>query len=160
MENKKWRTYAGEYLDGLMPDVLEPFIIAELDKGEELKLCIGTDSQARNKLTDFATVVVMLRKQRGGRMFIHKFSQKKIYSLNERLITEVAYSLEVASKLGKLIDKYNIGLEVHADINSDPKFKSEGVFAAAKGYILGMGYEFKAKPYAFASSSCADKIVN
>jgi predicted RNase H-related nuclease YkuK (DUF458 family) len=27
------------------------------------------------------------------------------------------------------------------------------------GYIMGMGYEFKAKPYAFASSSCADKVV-
>jgi len=28
------------------------------------------------------------------------------------------------------------------------------------GYILGMGYAFKAKPDAFASSCCADKMVN
>jgi len=28
------------------------------------------------------------------------------------------------------------------------------------GYILGMGFIFKAKPHAFASSCCADKIVN
>ena len=30
----------------------------------------------------------------------------------------------------------------------------------AMGYILGMGFAFKAKPEAFASSSCANKIVN
>ncbi|MCB0640283.1 MAG: hypothetical protein KDC44_01525, partial [Phaeodactylibacter sp.] len=29
----------------------------------------------------------------------------------------------------------------------------------AMGYILGMGFVFKAKPNAFASSSCADKVV-
>jgi len=27
------------------------------------------------------------------------------------------------------------------------------------GYILSMGFEFKAKPDAFASSSCADKVA-
>jgi predicted RNase H-related nuclease YkuK (DUF458 family) len=29
----------------------------------------------------------------------------------------------------------------------------------AMGYILGMGFVFKAKPDAFASSSCANKVV-
>jgi hypothetical protein len=28
------------------------------------------------------------------------------------------------------------------------------------GYIMGMGFAFKAKPEAFASSSCANKIVH
>jgi len=30
----------------------------------------------------------------------------------------------------------------------------------AMGYIMGMGFAFKAKPDAFASSSCANKIVH
>jgi len=29
----------------------------------------------------------------------------------------------------------------------------------AMGYILSMGFVFKAKPDAFASTSCADKVV-
>ena len=29
----------------------------------------------------------------------------------------------------------------------------------AMGYIMGMGFAFKAKPYAFASSSCANKVI-
>jgi predicted RNase H-related nuclease YkuK (DUF458 family) len=27
------------------------------------------------------------------------------------------------------------------------------------GYITGMGFAFRAKPHAFASSSCANKVV-
>ena len=50
-------------------------------------------------------------------------------------------------------------LEVHADINTDPHFKSNVALKEAMGYILGMGFVFKAKPDAFASSSCADKVV-
>jgi predicted RNase H-related nuclease YkuK (DUF458 family) len=53
-----------------------------------------------------------------------------------------------------------VALEVHADINSDPSFKSNVALKEAMGYILGMGYTFKAKPDAFASSYCADRLVH
>ena len=48
-------------------------------------------------------------------------------------------------------------MEVHADINTNPQFKSNDALREAMGYILGMGFAFKAKPEAFASSSCANK---
>jgi predicted RNase H-related nuclease YkuK (DUF458 family) len=51
-------------------------------------------------------------------------------------------------------------MEVHADINTNPGFKSNDALKEAMGYILGMGFAFKAKPEAFASSCCADKVVN
>jgi len=38
-------------------------------------------------------------------------------------------------------------------------FKSNDALKEAMGYIMGMGFEFKAKPHAFASSSCANKMV-
>jgi len=80
-------------------------------------------------------------------------------SLRERMISEVAKSVEVAYALCDLFDKYDVALEVHADINTDPHFKSNTALKEAMGYIMGMGFEFKAKPDAFASSSCADKVV-
>ncbi|PDH51276.1 MAG: hypothetical protein CNE98_07310, partial [Bacteroidetes bacterium MED-G17] len=40
-----------------------------------------------------------------------------------------------------------------------PQFKSNIALKEAMGYILGMGYTFKAKPEAFASSYCANKVV-
>ena len=80
-------------------------------------------------------------------------------SLRERMIAEVGHSVEVAYSLCDMLDAYDIGLEVHADINTDPQFQSNLAFREAMGYILGMGFVFKAKPEAFASSSCADKMV-
>ena len=55
--------------------------------------------------------------------------------------------------------KYDVEMEIHADINTDPYFASNKALKEAMGYILGMGFVFKAKPDAFASSSCADKVV-
>ena len=79
--------------------------------------------------------------------------------LRERMILEVAKSVEVAYALCDLLDEHKVELEVHADINTDPHFQSNAALKEAMGYILGMGFVFKAKPNAFASSSCADKVV-
>jgi uncharacterized protein len=79
--------------------------------------------------------------------------------LKERMITEVAKSVEVAYSLCDMLERYKIELEIHADINTDPHFQSNTALRDAMGYILGMGFVFKAKPEAFASSSCADKVV-
>ena len=92
-------------------------------------------------------------------MFIHNYKKEQTMSIRERMILEVAKSVEVAYGLCDLLDKYDVGLEVHADINTDPHFQSNIALKEAMGYILGMGFEFKAKPEAFASSSCADKVV-
>ena len=92
-------------------------------------------------------------------MFIRNFKMEKKMGIRERMITEVAHSVEVAYSLCDLLDQYDVGLEVHADINTDPHFKSNTALREAMGYILGMGFVFKAKPDAFASSTCADKVV-
>jgi len=75
------------------------------------------------------------------------------------MIAEVSKSIQVAYELCDLLDKYGVELEVHADINTDPNFKSNVALKEATGYILSMGFEFKAKPHAFASSCCADRVI-
>lgn len=76
------------------------------------------------------------------------------------MLLEVARSIEIAYELCDLFNEYDVDMEVHADINTNPQFKSNEALREAMGYILGMGYAFKAKPDAFASSCCADKAVN
>ena len=92
-------------------------------------------------------------------MFINNSKMVATMGIKERMITEVAKSVEVAYALCDLLDKYDVELEVHADINTDPGFQSNTALKEAMGYILSMGFVFKAKPDAFASSSCADKMV-
>lgn len=156
----KWRRFNGDPITPPIAEAVENAIKAEADKGYRLKVCIGTDSQVKGAETEFATVIVFLREGHGGFMFIHNDKSRQQFSIKERMLVEVARSIEIAYDLCHLFTKYDVDMEVHADINTNPHFKSNDALKEAMGYILGMGFAFKAKPEAFASSSCANKVVN
>ncbi len=155
-----WRKFNGDPIDLPIMQAVENAIKRETANGFHLKVCIGTDSQVKGKDTEFATVIVFLREGHGGFMFIHNEKTKHQYTIKERMLMEVAKSIEIAYELCNLFTVYNVEMEVHADINTNPQFKSNDALKEAMGYILGMGFAFKAKPEAFASSSCANKVVN
>jgi hypothetical protein len=156
----RWRKFNGESIQLPIKSAVEDAIKKEIAEGRKLKVCIGTDSQVKGKETEFATVIVFLRERAGGFMFIHNDKTTYKYSIKERMLVEVAKSIEVAYELCDLFTIYDVDMEVHADINTNPHFKSNEALREAMGYILGMGFAFKAKPEAFASSSCANKVVN
>lgn len=155
-----WRKFSGESIDLPIKDAVEQAIKRESNQAYKLKVCIGTDSQVKGKETEFATVIVFLREGHGGFMFLHNEKTLHNYSIKERMLVEVAKSIEIAYELCDLFTTYDVDMEVHADINTNPQFKSNEALKEAMGYILGMGFAFKAKPEAFASSSCANKAVN
>lgn len=155
-----WRKFNGDAINLPIKGAVENALKREAEKGFKLKVCIGTDSQVKGKETEFATVIVFLREGRGGFMFIHNEKTFFQYSIKERMLVEVAKSIEIAYELCDLFTSYNVEMEVHADINTNPHFKSNEALHEAMGYILGMGFAFKAKPEAFASTNCANKIVN
>jgi predicted RNase H-related nuclease YkuK (DUF458 family) len=131
----------------------------ETDAGHQMKVCIGTDSQVKGKITEFATVIVFIRKGKGGFMYIHHETSKQRMTIKERMLQEVAKSIDVAYTLCKFFNRFDVDIEVHADINTNPQFKSNDALKDAMGYILGMGFAFRAKPDAFASTCCANKVV-
>lgn len=155
-----WRKFNGEALNLPIKEAVAETIIRESEKGVKLKVCIGTDSQVKGSDTEFATVIVFLREHSGGFMFINNEKTKQKFHIKERMLVEVAKSIEIAYELCDLFIQYNIDMEVHADINTNPHFKSNDALKEAMGYILGMGFAFKAKPEAYASSCCADRVCN
>jgi hypothetical protein len=154
----QWRRFNGTHIELPITEAVRKTLIREKEAGHRLKVCIGTDSQVRGKVTEFATVIVFLREKKGGFMFIANYKSRQKMSIRERMILEVGRSVEIAYALCNLLDEHEIELEVHADINTDPAFESNTALKEAMGYILGMGFVFKAKPDAFASSACADKV--
>lgn len=156
----RWRKFNGETISLPIKQAVEDAIKRENALGNKLKVCIGTDSQVKGAETEFATVIVFLRERNGGFMFIHNERTTQKFSIKERMLVEVAKSIEIAYELCDLFTQYEVDMEVHADINTNPSFKSNEALREAMGYILGMGFAFKAKPEAFASSSCANKVVN
>jgi len=158
-EQRQWRKLSGERIKIPIADEITNVLMREKEAGHEMKVCIGTDSQVKGKETEFATVIVFIRKGKGGFMYIHNEITKQRMSIKQRMLMEVGKSIEVAYALCNIFSRYSVDMEVHADINTKPNFKSNDALKEAMGYIVGMGFAFKAKPEAFASSNCANKIV-
>lgn len=154
-----WQKYNGEKLRLPITDAVESAITRESLLGNKLKVFIGTDSQVKRGTIEFATVIVFLREHKGGFMFIRKDKKTHKMSIKERMLIEVQKSIETAYLLCPILDLYHVDLEVHADINTNPHFQSNVALKEAMGYILGMGFIFKAKPESFASTNCANKMV-
>lgn len=152
-----------DYLQGLFED--------ELSKGNQLKVCVGTDSQKKkNGGYTFATVIIVERKvpigknkmgveeyKGAGAMEMYATKVTPHYELNERMIREVQSTVEVAFEIFEVLDLYGITLELHADINQNPKHKSNTALKSAIGYMSGIPCEIRVKPLAYAASTGADK---
>jgi predicted RNase H-related nuclease YkuK (DUF458 family) len=155
-----WRKFNGEPIGIPIKQAVQQVIEAASNQQQKLKICIGTDSQVKGDITEFGTVIVFLREQSGGFMFANNEKVSQQYHIKERMLLEVSKSIEIAYEICDTLIEYGIDMEVHADINTNPQFKSNDALKDAMGYILGMGFSFKAKPDAFASSCCADKIIH
>jgi len=169
----------GKLIEGELVDYLQNLFDEQMEKNRTLKVSIGTDSQKiKGTLYKFATVILITATEdlgggviwgRGGMIisatYNHDFMKKDVDGrkrdkelVNERMVFEVGKSIEVATQIAELLDVYEIPLEIHADINPNPKHDSNKALQSAVGYILGMGYEFKIKPESFAASNGADRF--
>jgi predicted RNase H-related nuclease YkuK (DUF458 family) len=167
------RKRPGKEITGPLIEYLENLIKEEKALNHDLKVSVGTDSQREGRSYKFATVILITVKEnlgggvvvgRGGKIIASTYNikthQKNKEGVNERMLTEVGKSIEVAYQINPILEKYGIKMEIHADINPDPKWESNKALNNAIGWILGMGYDFKVKPNSFASSYCADRFAN
>lgn len=125
---------------------------------------VGTDSHRARpaKSKDFkpgytfATVICLYDQGKGADYYCRKFSNTRAYeSLRQRIIDEVAESIDVSLILMELAP--NIQISVHADVNSDPRFKTNSYLQQVRSWIQSTGFKFLCKPHAWASSGVADK---
>ncbi|SDQ16507.1 hypothetical protein SAMN05421664_0828 [Chryseobacterium soldanellicola] len=154
-----WQNMTGRIFQSSITELVEEAIIREQANGHRLKVCVGSDSHVYGDTISYATAVVCIREGKGAFAFIRKQKEIQTISIKERMLNEVNKSVEIAYAICSVLDTYGVEMEVHADINTDPDCKSNVALKDAMGYILGMGYVFRVKPYAFASSNCADMMV-
>ncbi len=89
-QQQKWRKLDGTRIKHSIEDEVRGVIVREKEAGHQLKVCIGTDSQVKGRETEFATVIVFIRKGRGGFMYIHNETTTMKMSIKQRMLTEVA----------------------------------------------------------------------
>jgi predicted RNase H-related nuclease YkuK (DUF458 family) len=154
-----WKTFSGIELNSSLLETIDSTIFDEIQAFGKPRICIGTDSQVKGSLVEFATVILFLRKGRGGFMYVNKELLSLKLNIRERMMKEVNKSIEIAYSLNEILQKYDIKPEIHVDINTSQNHKSNVALQDAMGYIKGMGYDFRAKPDAIASTNCANKVL-
>ena len=122
-------------------------------RNEDIEIIIGTDSQNKGRKTTYSTVIALYTPGHGAHCIYRKWHEKKETVRNVRLLHEVEMSLEIAENLK------NAGIEKINYINPNPKFKSNEVYQAAKGWVESMGYEVRYKTLCPLVTSAADWIV-
>lgn len=124
---------------------------------------VGADSIRYKKKgqwwAKYSTVIVLHNESKHGCKLFHKSVSELDYgSMKQRLLTEVMYAIAAASEI--IDDVGDRHLEIHIDVNSDPKHKSSVVAKEAVGYVKGsLGLDAVIKPDSWAASHAADHLV-
>ena len=131
-------------------------------KTHDLRIYVGCDSQNGRKMrkgsstTVYATVVAFRYGARGAHFIYTRERVKKIKDRYIRLWGEVERSLEVA----KLLKENGINVfRVDLDFNEKEIARSSDMVKAAKGYIIGHGFDCEVKPEMLIAAKAADHLV-
>ena len=126
----------------------------------ESAIYIGCDSlriPAKNKAV-FSTVIVLHRDSKHGCNIFHNQVTIPDYGqMRPRLLMEVHYALEAFYAIEDIVG--NRRLEIHLDVNPDPRHASNVVTNEALGWVRGLGIEARIKPDSFAATTAADHFV-
>ena len=132
-------------------------IIDEYEKGNSKTVHIGTDSHDSNKRYTFANVICFIRKNSSKYFFRrHIIPVNKFKDINSRILEEANQSILLASLFSLYVDE-DVKLVIHSDSNTKSNFITSRITPVIRSWTISMGFEFRSKPDAWASSSVADR---
>lgn len=147
---------------------IEEIVELLIGLNENTKIYLGCDSVRYNKggrwFARYATVAIIHMNGRSGCRIFNNISIETDYDLKKnrpkmRMMNEVSKVCQLYTQLAPFVDEFAI--EIHLDINTDPKHGSNCAAVEAAGYVLGMtGIEPKLKPDSWAASFGADGVVH
>lgn len=128
-------------------------IISNFKDHSPFKIYIGTDSDARDGVVTFATVLIVYKVGVGATYLYTLKREYRHYDMFTRLFQETHMSLEMANFAKEMLNLTSP--EIHLDVGYDGA--SREVLSAVVGYVKGMGYSYKLKPWAFAATKIAHR---
>lgn len=147
---------------------IEDIVNLLLTLSPDTKVYLGCDSVRFNRnnrwYARYATVAIIHMNGKHGCRIFNNISVEPDYDLKKnrpkvRMMNEVMKVCQLYTQLAPFIDEFDI--EIHLDINTDPKHGSNCAASEAAGYVLGMtGIEPKLKPESWAASFGADAVVH
>lgn len=151
-----------------LEEVLEEMVAYMKEKPHcAYEVIVGCDSSATVEPT-FPVVIVVLRKQEGGRFFLRRvrYDSRPFPSRRQRILEEVLLSCQLAlwlrdnfaARAAQETDSLNYDFQyIHADVGENGLTRD--MIKEVTGLIRGNGFLPKIKPYSFAASSVADRFA-
>ena len=136
---------------------------AIIDSSPQSSVYIGCDSIRfkKNKqwYAKYSTVVIVhMDSKKGCKLFHESVDMPDYGNLKQRLLTEVQMAVAAATEIVDVLG--NRHMEIHLDINPNPKHKSSVAVKEALGWVKGsLGLYAKIKPSSFAATHAADHAV-
>ena len=136
---------------------------AILDSSPESSVYIGCDSIRfkKNKMwyAKYSTVIIVHKdSKRGCKLFHESVDMPDFGNLKQRLLNEVQMAVMAATEIVDVLGDRH--MEIHLDINPNPKHKSSVAVKEALGWVKGsLGIDAKIKPSSFAATHAADHAV-
>jgi len=135
---------------------------AILDSSPQSSVYIGCDSirYKKNKVwyAKYSTVVIVhMDSKKGCRLFHESVDMPDYGNLKQRLLTEVQLAVDAATEIVEVIGDRH--LELHIDINPDPRHKSNVAVKEALSYARSVCDNVRIKPHSFAATHAADHAV-
>lgn len=136
---------------------------AILDSSKESSVYIGCDSIRFKKdkmwYAKYSTVVIVhMDSKRGCKLFHESIDMPDFGNLKQRLLNEVQFAVNTATEVIEVLGDRH--MEIHLDINPNPKHKSSVAVKEALGWVKGsLGLDAKIKPSSFAATHAADHAV-
>lgn len=143
--------------------MIEQAKAAILESSEQSSIYIGCDSIRFHKneqwYAKYSTVVIVhVDSKHGCKLFHESIDMPDYGNLKQRLLMEVQMAVSVATEIIEIIG--NRHMEIHLDINPNPKHKSSIAVKEALGWVKGsLGLDAKIKPSSFAATHAADHAV-
>lgn len=149
----------------LSPALVDEILTFLLSVSPESRVYIGCDSKRRQDSQGewwaiyHTAVVVHIDNAHGCRVFCDSEKMRDYDQRADRpsmrMMNEALKAVEAYQQLEEVLIERDV--EVHLDVNQDPKHGSYCALNAAKGYVTGVtGLPVKVKPDAFAASYAAD----
>jgi predicted RNase H-related nuclease YkuK (DUF458 family) len=143
--------------------MIEQAKAAILESSEQSSIYIGCDSIRFHKneqwYAKYSTVVIVhMDSKHGCKLFHESIDMPDYGNLKQRLLMEVQMAVSVATEIIEIVGNRHI--EIHLDINPNPKHKSSIAVKEALGWVKGsLGLDAKIKPSSFAATHAADHAV-
>lgn len=175
-----WKKINGERIENINLYVLN--YIRNIDRNT--KIIVGCDSDNHARKTNYAITIVFYNEKlrHGAHVVYANHRVPKIKDVPTKLWKEAEFVYQVADSLDKTLrgeyfynfDKnYYDGsqptklIEVHVDFNPKKTTKngakltnnkSNTIYTDVMGWLCGSGFKVMGKPFAYSSSSMADKL--